>query len=490
MLWAFNQCSGADKEDNTHSYRPFPSLSRPFPSLTTLLYYCPLPVIDPTVDLRNLAERRPMTAAPAPRRVSILPILSVNFVGALGFSIVLPFLVFLVTEFGGNALIYGIMGAPYSLFQLIGAPILGRWSDRFGRRKILLLSQIGTLISWGVFLVALYLPVSSLWEVDSRLFGAFTLTVPLVILFVARAMDGITGGNVSVANAYLADITDESDRSANFGKMAVAANLGFIVGPAIAGLLGASGADVALPVLAALLISLVATLIIAFRLPESQQCSLATSPEQISVRKVLGQEQKDCYELESAAKLSTGEILRLPSIPLLMTIYFLVYLAFNFFYIAFPVHAVTRLEWSLVDTGIFFSVMGLMMVLVQGPLLSRAAQVWSDKTLVIWGSLILAVSFVFFTSQNTAMLYGGTALLALGNGIMWPSLLALISKTTDESVQGAVQGFAGSAAAVASIVGLLLGGLLYGVLGAWIFALSAGITAMVSMMSLGASRGF
>jgi MFS family permease len=81
-----------------------------------------------------------MTSATRTAPVSILPILSVNFVGALGFSIVLPFLVFLVARLGGNALVYGVMGATYSFFQLIGAPILGRWSDRFGRKRILLLS--------------------------------------------------------------------------------------------------------------------------------------------------------------------------------------------------------------------------------------------------------------------------------------------------------------------------------------------------------------
>jgi len=148
-------------------------------------------------------------------KVSLYPILAVNFVGTLGFSIVLPFLIFLVTRFGGNAVIYGIMGATYSAFQLIGAPILGRWSDIYGRRKILLLSQLGTLVSWFIFLAALYLPLDELLKVDSKLLGAFTLTLPLVILFFARALDGITGGNVSVANAYLADVTEEDERNEN-----------------------------------------------------------------------------------------------------------------------------------------------------------------------------------------------------------------------------------------------------------------------------------
>jgi DHA1 family tetracycline resistance protein-like MFS transporter len=419
--------------------------------------------------------------------VSILPILSVNFVGTLGFSIVLPFLIFLVTRLGGNALIYGIMGATYSAFQLVGAPILGRWSDRYGRKRILLLSQLGTLISWAVFLGALFLPVTTVMSVESAVVGTFTLTVPLAVLFLARALDGVTGGNVSVANAYLADITDESERSANFGKMAVSSNLGFIFGPAIAGALGATAWGETLPVLAALMVSVFATLVIVFRLPESRQCVLRSDPERANVRKVLGQEQKECFLMKAAPKLSVAEILRLPTIPRLLTLYFLVFLAFNLFYIVFPVYAVTRLEWSLSQTGVFFSVMGLMMVVVQGPVLSRASKICSDRTLVLAGSLLLAASFVFFTSRSTPVIYTGTALLALGNGVMWPSLLAIISRATDPDLQGAVQGFASSSGAVASITGLLVGGLLYDFLEAKVFLLSASITALVFLMSVTAA---
>ena len=137
-----------------------------------------------------MSAKRKTTATDVTNRLSLLPILSVNFVGTLGFSIVLPFLVFLVTKWGGNALIYGLMGATYSVFQLIGAPILGRWSDRFGRRKILLVSQLGTLISWMIFLAAFFLPVTTIGDIDSGFLGQFTLTIPLIVLFIARAADG------------------------------------------------------------------------------------------------------------------------------------------------------------------------------------------------------------------------------------------------------------------------------------------------------------
>ena len=424
-----------------------------------------------------------------PRSVSIYPILGVTFVGTLGFSIVLPFLVFLVTRLGGNALVYGVMGATYSAFQLVGAPVLGRWSDRYGRRRILLLSHLGTLTSWAIFLVvALALPVRTLLEVDSAVTGAFTLTIPLVVVFLARALDGLTGGNVSVANAYLADVTDEEHRSANFGKMAVASNLGFIFGPAIAGILGATALGETLPVLAALGISVIAAFLIWLGVPESRPCVLDFDPDPEGVRKMLGQEQKDCYEVEGRGDASFASVLRVPSAPLLLSMYFLVYLAFNFFYIAFPVHAATRLGWSLPGTGAFFSVMGLLMVVVQGPVLGRLTTLVSDRTLIVAGSLILGASFTFFTSPSTATIYGGTALLAVGNGVMWPSLLSTISKAASSEAQGAIQGFASSAGSVASILGLLLGGLLYEYVGSSVFLISTAITALVFLLSL-AIRG-
>ena len=164
----------------------------------------------------------------------LFPILLVNFVGTLGFSIVLPFLVFLVMKFGGNAIVYGLLAATYPAFQLIGAPVLGRWSDIFGRKKVLLLSNAGTSVGWILFLFALFLPFEKSFNINIAFLGTFVVIVPLLVLFVARAIDGITGGNISVANAYLADLSSDKTRSKNFGKMAISSNLGFILGPALA----------------------------------------------------------------------------------------------------------------------------------------------------------------------------------------------------------------------------------------------------------------
>jgi MFS family permease len=307
--------------------------------------------------------------------------------------------------------------------------------------------------------------------------------VPLVVLFIARALDGTTGGSVSVANAYLADISDDTNRSANFGKMAVSANLGFVLGPAIAGALGAMAMGETLPVLAAFVISVIASLMVAFWLPETEPCALRTDPETFSVRKVLGQDHKPCFRLTAAPKLSIAAILALPSVGLLLARYFLVFLAFNLFYVSFPVYAATGIHWSLAETGVFFSVMGLMMALVQGPVLKRVSKIWSDRILVLGGSLVLAASFPFFSAADTATLYVGTALLALGNGVMWPSLLSVLAKAADRNLQGTVQGLAGSVAAVASIIGLLAGGLLYDGLGSYVFVISAALTLLTFVLA-------
>jgi len=418
-----------------------------------------------------------------PARAPLAPLLAVNFVGTLGFSIVLPFLVFLITAWGGNAFIYGVIGATYSTFQLIGAPILGRWSDRVGRRRILLLSQAGTLVSWIVFLVAFALPEHPLAEVEASRIGAFAITLPLLVVFVARALDGLTGGNVSVASAYLADISTDETRNANFGKLSVSGNLGFILGPALAGVLGATVMGPLGPVLAAAIISLLAMLLIRFRLPESRPCVMREVPDQDDAAHVFGQAHEPCFEV-AGDELGARAIVRLPGVPRFLVVYFLVMLGFNVFYVSFPVHAVEGLRWEVAQTGTFFAVLSALMAVVQGPILSRASRRFAEPVLARTGSAILAVGFVSFASFRTDLAYVGAALMALGNGLLWPSVVSLLSRAAGDRYQGAVQGFAGSVGAVASIAGLLVGGALFDAVGPRVFGLSAALV-FASLVTIG-----
>src|SRR5215217_3738111 len=281
------------------------------------------------------------------KQASLLPILLVNFVGTLGFSIVLPFLVFVVMKFGGNAIVYGLLAATYPAFQLIGSPILGKWSDRYGRKKILLLSNVGTSIGWLLFLIALFLPSNS-FNIHIAFLGTFVVIVPLLVLFLARAIDGITGGNISVANAYLADLSSDENRSKNFGKMAISSNLGFILGPALAGILGGTIYGEILPVTAALILSLITLFVIVFLLRESRTSSEGKLvPEEGTIRKVFAQECREPYSAIGPKKPRFKDIFRLKHISFLLLLYFFIFLGFNIYYAAFPTHAANDLKWSV-----------------------------------------------------------------------------------------------------------------------------------------------
>ena len=416
-------------------------------------------------------------------KISLFPLLLINFIGTLGFSIVLPFLVFLVINLGGNAIVYGILSATYPAFQLIGAPILGRWSDIYGRKKILLLSHGGTLAGWIIFVIALFLPVNSLFSIDPTIIGSFVITVPLAALFLARAIDGLTGGNVSVADAYVADVSSNENRSKNFGKMAISSNLGFIVGPAIAGILGATVYGEVLPVSAALVLSLVVLVVIVFTLKETKCSILMEIPDKKHIGRVFSFESKECYKTANPNRLKFRDVFKLTHISFLLVLYFLIFLGFNIFYTSFPIHVVDGLGWTVTQLGIFYAVLSGIMVLVQGPILRKALKKFSEEQLVIIGSVILGTNFILLVSSDIILVYGAAVLFAFGNGLMWPSVMSILSNRAGIVYQGTVQGVANSFGSLASIIGLIMGGVFYNMLGATTFLISAGVIFIVFIMS-------
>ena len=418
------------------------------------------------------------------KQPSLFPILLVNFVGTLGFSIVLPFLVFVVMKFGGDAIVYGLLAATYPAFQLIGSPLLGKWSDTYGRKKILLLSNIGTSIGWLIFLFALFLSAKESFNIYIPLLGTFVIIVPLLLLFLARAIDGLTGGNISIANAYLSDLSSDSTRSKNFGKMAISSNLGFIIGPAIAGIMGGTIYGAILPVLAALILSLITIFVIVFLLRESKlPPKEILVPEQGTIRKVFSQECRECYSDVETKKSKLRDVFKIKYVPFLLVLYFLIFLGFNIYYAAFPTHAANDLKWSVTQLGIFYAILSGIMVFVQGPVLRRALRKFSEERLVIIGSIILGTNFILFVSNNIISVSLAVILFAVGNGLMWPSFMSILSRRAGSKLQGAVQGIAGSFGGLASILGLILGGFLYNSIGAATFLISAIVIFAVFVMS-------
>jgi MFS family permease len=308
------------------------------------------------------------------------------------------------------------------------------------------------------------------------------------LLFLARALDGLTGGNVSVANAYLADISDDQNRNSNFGKMSVSANMGFILGPVLAGLLGSTILGERLPVISALVVSAAAVVIIIILLPESKPCVIEGSLTPRSIRKVMGQEHRDCYSLPSGKRLGLPDVLKLERIPLFLILYFLIFLSFNIFYTSFPMLAIRELGWSVGSMGVFFSVLSLVMVVFQGPILSRLSKRYSDIVLTIFGSVLLTIAFVLLVFSNALMAYIAAVFFAAGNGLMWPSFLAILARSAAKEHQGAVQGYAGSSGSLASIIGLVLGGVLFERIGSPTLLFSALIMGLVFFLMIYLSR--
>ncbi|SDD73365.1 Predicted arabinose efflux permease, MFS family [Mucilaginibacter pineti] len=401
---------------------------------------------------------------------TLFPILLVNFIDALGFSVVIPFLVVIVIKLGGHELVYGFLSATYSFFQLIGAPILGNWSDKFGRKKILLISEAGTFIAWLIFLVGLVIPNHQL-KINTGFAGNILFSLPLLMIFLGRALDGLTGGNISVANAYVADISVKDDRKRNFGKMAAASNLGLIFGPLLAGLLGATALGNILPVVVTAFISLVALSVIYFKVQDR-----AAKPVSKATPGIIPTKQTTFKGLKS--------VLKLPYVPYFLILYFLIFLGFNFFYVGFPVYAAGQLHWSVLQLGIFFSFLSGMMVLMEGPVMGYLSKRISGAALVIAGSTILCGCFVLLRFDSIVYIYAGALLFAIGNGIMWPSFIALLSNTGTEHVQGMIQGFASSAGSLASIIGLISGAFLYHTLGANLFLLTAGFMLLIAFLAV------
>ena len=387
-------------------------------------------------------------------------------------------------KFGGDAIVYGLLAATYPAFKLIGAPLLGRWSDIFGRKKVLLLSNVGTSVGWVLFLFALFLPIEKSFSIDIVFFGTFVIIIPLLVLFLARAIDGITGGNISVANAYLADLSSDKTRSKNFGSMAISSNLGFILGPALAGILGGTIYGEILPVLGALILSLVTLIVIGLLLRESKPSSEEILvPEEGTIRKVFSQDCREPYSKVSTEKTRLRDVFKRKHISFLLVLYFLIFLGFNIYYAGFPTHGANDLKWSITQLGIFYAVLSGIMVLVQGPVLRKALKRFSEEKLVIIGSLILATNFILFVSNNIVAVGGALILFAVGNGLMWPSFMSILSRRAGSKLQGAVQGVAGSFGGLASIVGLTLGGFLYNSIGVTSFLISAGVILVVFVMS-------
>ncbi len=213
---------------------------------------------------------------------------------------------------------------------------------------------------------------------------------------------------MSVANAYLADITVEKDPNLNFGKMAISENLGFIVGPALASILSVTEYGDAALVFGAIIISFIGTLLVMFYIPKNKECYLKEPESNGKMEKIYGYLMKECKNMREIMKPGFKEVFELPNIPDIFFLYFLIFLGFNIFYTSFPLHTIAVLNWDIAQMGIYFTVLSALLIIVQVAVLPKASKRYPDSTLIIFGSLMLMTNFLLLIPGNCYLTYPAT----------------------------------------------------------------------------------
>jgi len=353
-------------------------------------------------------------------RSPLIVILTTVFIDLVGFGIVIPVLPFYAegTIFNATPRTIGLLFASYSIMQLIFSPILGGLSDKYGRRPVLLVSIIGTGIG---FLVLGF---------------ARTLTM----LFVGRILDGITGGNISTAQAYIADITTKENRATGMGLIGAAFGVGFVFGPAIGGILSRWGIHV--PFLFAAGLCFANAILLYFRLPET-----VTAQRPPTNRAARGRGFGQLFES-----------LKQPRLAFVLTIYFLFVVSFSIMTTSFSLYTMFRFGYDAQHTGYLFAYVGIIAVIIQGGLIGRLVKRFGELPLIIVGALFFAISlfavpFVGPAAGGLGALLLGGGVFSMGNSLATPALTSLASKSAGAKEQGTVLGVTQSVASLARAIG-------------------------------------
>ena len=378
----------------------------------------------------------------------LINIFIVVFVDLLGFGLILPLLPYYAETFGASPLIIGFLVASYAAASLVGAPILGRFSDRFGRRPILLLSVAGTFI--GYLLLGFAHPIGQLVAnlFASHSVNAFTISV----LFLSRMIDGLTGGNITVAQAYISDVTDETNRARGLGIIGSAFGLGFILGPAAGGLLSRWGYNI--PAFTAAGLALLNLISIFFFLPES-----LTDDQRTTIQ----QQQRPPITLKALIAA-----LNRPKVGPLLVVRFFIMLAFAMFQAVFALFAQQRLNLSSQSTGFVLTYVGVYSVLVQGVGIGLLTKRFTDNTIIITSLCVMALGFIGWALTPTLPIMLLVILPLSGGGWVLNTIItSAITKAVEPEEIGGMLGISTSIESISRVISPTLGGFLFGSVGMW-----------------------
>ena len=351
----------------------------------------------------------------------LLPILGVTFIDIIGFSMLIPMLPYFVTHFGASPLVVGVLFGTFSLCQLVTAPLWGQVSDRFGRKRVLIISQIGATIGWAML--------------------AFAPNIALV--FVARIIEGVSGGNISITQAYVADLVEAKDRSRAFGLIGAMFGAGMIFGPFVGGLLFARFGFSA-PFLAAAALQLATLVITIVMLPESRARVEGEKP--VGLSEILASFHKPQLSRVLWQKLAIS-------------------LGLYGWFAVIALYLQRQLGFSLTQTDYFFSVFAVLNVFCNVFLVGRISARLGDRTMSNVGLVSLVGAFASLPFvRDLGLLTVTMVLFSFGMALVNTGITALISNAASDREQGVVLGTSSSLDSLSGILAPpvstgLLGGL-------------------------------
>jgi MFS transporter, DHA1 family, tetracycline resistance protein len=396
------------------------------------------------------------------KKTRLLTIFLIVFIDLLGFSLILPLLPYYAETYGADATLVGFLVGSYAAAQLVGAPLLGRLSDRYGRRPLLLISVAGTLA--GFLLLGFADPIGRL--LAGRFAPQAVNAYILGVLFASRILDGLTGGNITVAQAYITDVTDEQNRARGLGMIGAAFGLGFIIGPAAGGALSQWGYSI--PAFIAASVSFINFIMIFSILPES------LSAQQ---RIHLASQKRPQFTLNALL-----QALRRPKVGPLLYLRFFYGLAFATFQGIFTLYA-EKIGLSSRTTGFVLGYVGVLSVIVQGGLIGLLTRQFRDNVLLISGLWIMTFGLIAWAFTHQLWLLLIVLLpLAFAGGVLNTVIQSALTKSVERQEVGGILGLTTSLEASTRVIAPSAGGFLLQSLGLWAPGVFGALLMLISII--------